>query len=343
MRVVTSSLIACLIASPLVAGAGGYDKATWGMTLEQVKTLYPQGMEDFVPGTSKGTNYTLITKDSTFPLLVGFDFPQGKLAQVSTLYGIAGGKGPVPVTREQAIALGVKVRGLLESRFGKPAWTPANGPKFKGETAPADMLAAWESPDTLVVLMLQSARSGSPADEVGVIAAYIPKPAKPPAAAVGGYEKTTWGMTVEQVKALYPDASSSSSGDYAEVMRLTNDSTLKVLVTFQFRAGKLTGVDVLYRDPGGKPTFVYAREQASALGVKVRGILESRFGKPWWTPADGPEINGRTAPPDSLAVWKLPDTLVMLKLQTMASKPNEENLTIVAGYRPTPAAPPSGK
>jgi hypothetical protein len=179
MRLVTSSLIACLIASPLVAEAGGYDKATWGMTFAQVKTLYPGGVSDF--GLSgKGENWMLFTDDSTFKVLATFFFPQGKLEKVMAVYSNTGSKSAFSLTREQANALGLKVRRALEPGLGNPVWTPANGPKHNGETLPADSLAVWELPDTFVLLLLQPVDKNSPGLNMAPVAFYAPKPAKPP-------------------------------------------------------------------------------------------------------------------------------------------------------------------
>jgi hypothetical protein len=135
-------------ATPVPASAGGFEKASWGMTPDQVKKLYPGGTKDTSPAGDPV--YFVKQKFATQDAVVAFGFDGGRLAYVAIRFPEPGRKVdmkrvlyPSP-TNDQAKTIAATVRKDLGSRYGTPYYdADRQGPRPKSPT----LRAAWNTPD----------------------------------------------------------------------------------------------------------------------------------------------------------------------------------------------------
>jgi len=148
LATVVATFTLAVAASPGAASASGYEKASWGMTLDQVKKLYPGGTKDTSPAGDAA--YFVKQKFATQDAVVAFGFDGGQLAFVAIRFPEPGRKVdmkrvlyPSP-TNEQAKAIAATVRKDLDARYGAPSFdADRQGPRPKRPT----LRAAWNTPD----------------------------------------------------------------------------------------------------------------------------------------------------------------------------------------------------
>jgi hypothetical protein len=145
-------------------------------------------------------------------------------------------------------------------------------------------------------------------------------------ATAGGYGKTTWGMTAEQVKKLYPAGTREAEPDgTVSYFVLQTVEGLKAVVGFTFEHGRLTYVAVRFPMPGTPidmkaPRYaIPTNERAQGIASMLRKALEARYGAPF---VDG-EKGELASNPHVKAAWVTPDggTMLTLDFQPMPDGP----------------------
>lgn len=158
------------MASPGRASAGGYDQATWGMTLAQVEKAYPGGTRNTSPDGV--VYYFVLRKFARLDAVAGFSFDGDRLAYVALRFPRPG--RPVDMkriryaspTNEEAREFAAAVRGALESKYGVPSF---DSERQGIRPAAPTLKAAWRTSDgdTLVTLEVIPEADGLRSD-VGV-------------------------------------------------------------------------------------------------------------------------------------------------------------------------------
>lgn len=166
----------------------------------------------------------------------------------------------------------------------------------------------------------------------------------PLAASAGGYGKTSWGMTHEQVEKLFPggtrEAEPDGSVSYFVFRKIEG---LEAMIGFTFEAGRLVYVAERFPDPDqpvrkeGIEVPIPSNAQAASIAKKLRKALEKRYGRPFADATRG----DLPSSPNIQAAWITADggTLVTLDFHPMTDGPR----TIVGvsyGKWPPPGAAP---
>lgn len=121
----------------------------------------------------------------------------------------------------------------------------------------------------------------------------------------GGWGKTRWGMTVEQVKSLYSDARPSDDG----ISKLHIKSYLIEEISYE--------VDLMFNSTGGLSGVVLARacqddREATSLVRRLTEFLTLKYSAPAPVPKK---------PEDGTSVyWVTPDSVVNLQYSAPTSK-----------------------
>jgi hypothetical protein len=110
------------------------------------------------------------------------------------------------------------------------------------------------------------------------LAAALPLHASP-----GGYDKTTWGMTLAQVQKLYPGGTkkTTQAGDvHYFVMRKV--ATLDAIVGFNFTDGRLVFVDVEFPMPDtpvdmSRPGYARPTDEAAGSIISLVQSIGNSF------------------------------------------------------------------
>ena len=152
----------------------------------------------------------------------------------------------------------------------------------------------------------------------------------PPRAAWGGYDKTTWGMTIEQVQKLYPSGTVAKTPLECPVYRVSRrvDPAGMAYLIFYFCDGVLNAVDVKIPRPGSVADpkrnryIVTTDAQAAKVWASLREYLGQKYGKPSGQ-GGSLSIEGRTVEPANV-YWDGPGTVIRLARDTL-----EGNLTDV--------------
>ena len=165
--------------------------------------------------------------------------------------------------------------------------------------------------------------------------------ALPLAVMAGGYDKTTWGMSLAQVQKLYPGGVKevTPTGDlYYSIQRKV--VTLDAVVSFAFGEGRLQLVMLRFPQPGtgmvkkpnGKVGYMRPTGGAADNIVTIlQSSLRTKYGEPEWS---AEKLKAMGAPPATgniLASWMTDNGETQIIL-TMKAEPDGERVDVGLGY-----------